>query len=49
MPLMNDGKKGKMDEKLTTYCGLCCADCIPSCEDLFALADRLDQMLEALC
>jgi hypothetical protein len=45
---MNDGKKGKMDEKLTAYCGLCCADCMPSCEELFALVERLDQMLEQL-
>lgn len=37
-----------MDEKLTAYCGLCCADCIPSCEEFFALVDRLDQMLEQL-
>ena len=46
--LMNDEKKGKMDEKLTSYCGLCCADCMPSCEELFAPVDRLDQMLEQL-
>jgi hypothetical protein len=37
-----------MDEKLTAYCGLCCADCIPSCEELFALVDRLDQMFGQL-
>ena len=37
-----------MDETLTAHCGLCCADCIPSREELFALADRLDQMLEQL-
>ena len=37
-----------MDEYLTAYCGLRLADCIPSCEELFALVDRLDQMLEQL-
>ena len=37
-----------MDESLTAYCSLCCADCIPSREELFALVDRLDQMLEEL-
>lgn len=37
-----------MDEKFTAHCGLCCADCIPSHEELFALVDRLDQMLEQL-
>lgn len=42
-------RKGKiMDEKLTAYCGLCCADCIPSREELFVLVDRLDQALEQL-
>jgi hypothetical protein len=43
-----DRKKENMDEKLTAYCGLCCADCILSCEELFALMDRVDQMLEQL-
>ena len=37
-----------MDERLTAYCGLCCADCIPSREEFFALVDRLNQMLEEL-
>lgn len=37
-----------MDENLTAYCGLCCADCIPSQEEFFALVDRLDQMLDQL-
>jgi hypothetical protein len=41
-------KKENMDEKLTAYCGLCCADCIPSRVEFFALVDRLDQMLEQL-
>lgn len=41
-------KKENMDATLTAYCGLCCSDCIPSREDLFALADRLYQMLEQL-
>jgi hypothetical protein len=37
-----------MDEKFTSYCGLCCADCIPSCEAFFALVKKLDEMLEAI-
>jgi hypothetical protein len=37
-----------MDEKLTAHCRLCCADCMPSCEELFARVDGLDQMLEQL-
>jgi hypothetical protein len=37
-----------MDESLTSYCGLCCADCIPSREEFFALVKRLDEMLEEL-
>lgn len=36
------------DEKLTAYCGFCYADCIPSCEELFGMVDRLDQVLEQL-
>jgi hypothetical protein len=35
-----------MDASLTSYCGLCCADCIPSREELFTLAGKLEQMLE---
>lgn len=34
-----------MDENLTSYCGLCCSDCIPSNEEFFALVDKLDTML----
>ena len=37
-----------MDENLTSYCGLCCVDCIPSHERFFALVNRLDEMLEEL-
>jgi hypothetical protein len=37
-----------MDESLTSYCGLCCSDCIPSASELFKLADDLDVMLEEL-
>jgi hypothetical protein len=37
-----------MDESLTSYCGLCCADCIPSREEFFSLVGRLEQMLEEL-
>lgn len=37
-----------MDESLTSYCGLCCADCIPSREEFFALVNKLDEMLEEL-
>jgi hypothetical protein len=33
---------------LTAYCGICCADCMPSCEELFALVDGLDQLREQL-
>jgi hypothetical protein len=35
-----------MDENLTSYCGLCCGDCIPSRAELFSLTDSLDAMLE---
>jgi hypothetical protein len=37
-----------MDERLTSYCGLCCADCIPSREEFFAVVTKLDEMLEKL-
>jgi hypothetical protein len=37
-----------MDEKFTSYCGLCCIDCIPSCAELFSLADSFDKMLKDL-
>jgi hypothetical protein len=37
-----------MDERLTSYCGLCCADCIPSREEFFDLVNRLVEMLEEL-
>lgn len=37
-----------MDERLTSYCGLCCGDCIPSRADLLALADALDGLLADL-
>jgi hypothetical protein len=35
-----------MDQSLTSYCGLCCDDCIPSVAELFKLADDLEFMLE---
>jgi len=37
-----------MDESLTSFCGLCCIDCIPSREEFFALVNRLDEMLGEL-
>ena len=37
-----------MDENLTSYCGLCCADCIPSREEFFTLVSRLEEMLGEL-
>lgn len=37
-----------MDESLTSYCGLCCADCIPSHEEFFTLVSRLQEMLGEL-
>lgn len=37
-----------MDERLTSYCGLCCADCIPSHEEFFDLVNRLAEMLDEL-
>jgi hypothetical protein len=37
-----------MDENLTSYCGLCCCDCIPSHAEFFSLVDSLDEMLEDL-
>jgi len=33
-----------IEEGLTAYCGLSCADYITPCEKLFALVDRLDKM-----
>ena len=30
-----------MDEKLTSYCGLCCADCIPSRKEFFVLVNKV--------
>ena len=37
-----------MDESLTSYCGLCCADCISSCEEFFTLVSRLNELFETL-
>jgi len=36
------------DRRLTSYCGLYCADCIPSRKDLFARVRELEEMLAAL-
>jgi len=36
------------DRILTSYCGLYCADCIPSRKDLFARARELEGILAAL-
>jgi hypothetical protein len=38
----------EMDEGETSYCGLCCSDCIPSREEFFSLADSFDEMLKEL-
>ena len=37
-----------MDESITSYCGLCCADCIPSKAEFFELIERFESMLEEL-
>jgi Protein of unknown function (DUF3795) len=42
------GRVPGMDESLTSYCGLCCSDCIPSRADFFELVDNLDTMLNDL-
>jgi hypothetical protein len=34
-----------MDENLTSYCGLCCSDCIPSRSEFFSLVDNVEKML----
>ncbi len=38
----------KLSKRLTAYCGLCCADCIPSQAELFALLDRVERLLGQL-
>lgn len=35
-----------MDKNLTSYCGLCCSDCIPSDSEFFSLIDSLDKKLQ---
>lgn len=35
-----------MDANLTSYCGLCCSDCIPSDAELFSIIDSLDRKLQ---
>jgi hypothetical protein len=37
-----------MNRNLTAYCGLCCADCIPSDGELFHLVDALDKKLAGI-
>ena len=37
-----------MDESLTSFCGLCCTDCIPSHKEFFTLAARFGELLEEL-
>ena len=37
-----------MDKGLTAYCGLCCADCIPSNRLFFKLVDQLEDMLDQM-
>ena len=36
------------DDKFTSYCGLCCVDCIPSYEEFFTLVNKLDETLEKI-
>ncbi len=36
------------DSRLTSYCGLYCKDCIPSKTEFYAVADRLQGLLEEL-
>jgi hypothetical protein len=36
----------KMDENFTSYCGLCCTDCIPSRVEFFSLVYSFDEMLK---
>ncbi|PWR72621.1 DUF3795 domain-containing protein [Methanospirillum lacunae] len=35
-----------MNSNLTSFCGLCCSDCIPSDSELFSLIDSLDKKLQ---
>lgn len=37
-----------MNRDLTSYCGLCCADCIPSNDEFFQIVSRLEEMLGTL-
>jgi hypothetical protein len=43
-----EGEAKIEDERFTSYCGLCCVDCIPSREDFFAVVNKLDEMLETI-
>ncbi len=38
----------RLNKSMTAYCGLCCADCIPSRRELFGLLDRLEALLGEL-
>ncbi len=37
-----------MNDKFTSYCGLCCLDCIPSNAEFFSSIRKLDEMLTQL-
>ena len=37
-----------MNDKLTSFCGLYCLDCIPSNKELFSLIEKLDNILDKL-
>ena len=42
---MTSSRVKKLNMRMTAYCGLCCADCIPSRRELFVLLDRLEALL----
>ena len=37
-----------MDQNLTAYCGICCADCIPANSELHLLTEQLEKLLGKL-
>lgn len=41
-------EREKLNKDLTSYCGLCCADCIPSNDGFFSLIENFENMLEGL-
>jgi hypothetical protein len=36
----------KETRKITAYCGLCCADCIPGNKELFKTTRRLQEIIQ---